>query len=842
MKLLPKLSIFTFILVVSTALMTIFVSINTIRDILYDLNVQLIQKDINNIHKFITDKYSALEKHDLQHVNAYYQRTILDMQPLLIAAAQDNKGHLAILSQSGQEIVHSITKEGNVEWDFIAPGYLKDILLSANRPIDIKKGIKIYELSNINMVVFFKKIPEWDWGLFFIIKHDDLFSRLNHFINNISIKFILILLVALLASFSLSRYLVSRIKVALKQIHNVQHDDLQSRIKNIHGNDEISELKMGLNQMTQIIADKIYKQAQAEEDILASKVALQEQHALLSAFINAMPELAFILDETGEYIEIYGSHQELLYASKEVLLGNKLTAFIPQEVSRQIMETINLTLKTRQAQVLNYELEINGIKKYFQGHTSILDFEYKTSPHLGKIIWIAHDISEQELAKQEAHKLSLYDTLTGLPNRRFLMERLAQEIARAKRHEQLGALLFIDLDNFKVINDSFGHLTGDLLLIEVAERLTRQLRKEDVACRLGGDEFVILLANLENNLVTASGQAQTIVRKILEIVRETYTLEGIKHDIGCSIGMVLFPEGKCDSHDLIKYADIAMYQAKDEGKNTIRLFASHMQEFLEKQLQLQNDLRRAIERSELTIHLQPQYNKNEIIVSAEALVRWEHPDKGFISPAEFIPIAEESGLIHDLGRLVMVMVLETLQEFIKQKMPPSFKRIAINVSPWQFGRSDFVRDVKMLLEKYQIPAHYIELEITEQTLIGNFSVFLQKMKQLQDMGINFSIDDFGTGYSSLSYIKSLPVNMLKIDRSFVNDLTKDKNDDAIVDTIIVMARHLGLEVIAEGVETKVQLDFLQQHNCHLYQGYYFSKPLAIDKFFSLLSNQGSNQG
>lgn len=837
MKLLPKLSVFTFILVVSTALMTIFVSINTIRNILYDLNVQLIEKDINNIHQIITDKYASLEKHDLQHVKAYYQKSIADMHPLLIATAQDNKGHLAILSQTGQEIVHSITKQENIEHDFIDPGYLIDILQSSGTQKKIKNGIKIVQLNDLNMVVFFKKIPEWDWGVFFIIKHDDLFSRLNAFINNISVKFIIVLLIALLASFLLSRYLVSRIKVALKQIYNVQNDDLHSRIKNIHGNDEISELNTGLNQMTEIIADKIYKQAQAEKDIFVSKVALQEQHALLSAFISAMPELAFILDETGKYIEIYGSNEELLYAPKEQLLGNKLSDFIPQQVFCQIMETISTTLKTGKPQTLNYELEIDGIKKYFQGHTSVLDFEYKTSPQSAKIIWIAHDISEQELAKQEAHKLSLYDSLTGLPNRRLLMERLDQEIARAKRHDQLGALLFIDLDNFKVINDSFGHLTGDLLLIEVAQRLTRQLRKVDTACRLGGDEFVILLSNLESNIVTASNHAQSTALKILEIIQQTYTLEGNKHDIGCSIGVVLFPEHECDGHDLIKYADIAMYQAKDEGKNTVRVFAGHMQKFLEQQLQLQNDLRKAIEKSELSIHLQPQYNQNGIIVSAEALLRWKHPDKGFVSPAVFIPIAEDSGLIHDLGRSVMVMVLETLQVLLQQKLPASFKRIAINVSPRQFGRKDFVQEVKMLLEKYQIPASYIELEITEQTLIGNFSVFLQKMKQLQEMGINFSIDDFGSGYSSLSYLKSLPVNMLKIDRSFITDLTKDKNDDAIVDTIIVMARHLGLEVIAEGVETKVQLDFLQQHNCHLYQGYYFSKPLVIDDFMLLLSNQ-----
>ncbi len=843
MKLLPKLSLFVFILVASTALIAIFVSINTIRSINYELNIQLIEKDLNNVHHFITDKYSALKKHDLHHVKNYYQKAIADTQAILSTTELINKGYLVILSESGQEIVNSSLDDGKSDKDLMDSKYLVSIQQSmtetAFSQADIKNSIKISELSQFNRVVFYKKIPEWDLGLFIVLNNDELYSRLNDYINNITIKFIIVLLMALLAGFLFSRYLVTRIRVALKQIHHVQNDEMNARIKNIQANDEISELNSGLNQMTEIIADKIRKQTQSEKEITKSKIALQEQHALLSAFISAMPELAFIFDETGEYIEIFGSNLKLLCAKKEDLLGKKLTSFMPELIAKQIMKTIDTTLKTRQPQVLDYNMEINGTNTYFQGHTAVLDFEHKTSPDLGLVILIAHDITEQVLAQKQAYKLSLYDILTELPNRRFLMERLDQEIARAKRHEQSGALLFIDLDNFKIINDNFGHLIGDLLLIEVAKRLTQQLRKEDIAFRLGGDEFVILLSNLDNNILTASIKAQTIAQKILEIIQETYILKDIKHHISCSIGVVLFPENECDSQDLIKYADIAMYKAKDEGKNSVKVYTSHMQALLEKHLQLQNDLRIAIKQSDLTIHLQPQYDHNGLIVSAEALVRWEHPDKGFIPPGEFIAIAEESGLIHALGRSVIILVLETLQKLLKQKVSSSFKRIAINVSPWQIGQKDFVTEMEVLLEKYQIPASYLDIEITEQTLIGNFSVFAKKMEQMQNMGFYFSIDDFGTGYSSLSYLKSLPVNMLKIDRSFIEELTKNKNNDAIVDTIIVMARHLGLEVLAEGVETKVQLDFLKQHDCHFYQGYYFSKPLLIDDFINVLSNQAA---
>jgi len=841
MKLIPKLSLFVFILVASTALITIFFSITTIRSINYDLNIQLIEKDLNNIHHFIADKYSALEKHDLHHVKNYYQKAIADTQAALNTTELVHKGYLVILSESGQEIVNSSLDDGKYDKHLMDSKYLVSIQQSMTQTAfsqaDFKNGIKISELSHINRVVFYKKIPEWDLGLFIVLKNDELYSRLNDYINNITIKFIIVLFMALLAGFLFSRYLVTRIRVALQQIHHVQKDEMNARIKNIQANDEISELNSGLNHMTEIIADKIRKHTQSEKEVTKSKIALQEQHALLSAFISAMPELAFIFDETGEYIEIFGSNLKLLCAKKEELLGKNLTSFVPELIAKQFMQTIDTTLKTHQPQVLDYNMEINGTNTYFQGHASVLDFEHKTSPHRGLVIWIVHDITEQVQAQKQAYKLSLYDTLTELPNRRFLMERLDQEIARAKRHEQSGALLFIDLDNFKIINDNFGHLIGDLLLIEVAKRLTQQLRKEDIAFRLGGDEFVILLSNLDNNILTASNMAQTIAQKILEIIQETYILRDIKHHISCSIGVVLFPDNECcDSQDVIKYADIAMYKAKDEGKNSVKVYTSHMQALLEKQLQLQNDLRIAIKQSDLTIHLQPQYDQNGLIVSAEALVRWEHPDKGFIPPAEFIAIAEESGLIHALGRSVMIQVLETLQKLLKQKVSSSFKRIAINVSPWQFGQKDFVTEIEVLLEKYQIPASYLDIEITEQTLIGNFSVFAKKMEQMQNMGCYFSIDDFGTGYSSLSYLKSLPVNMLKIDRSFIEELTKNKNNDAIVDTIIVMARHLGLEVLAEGVETKVQLDFLKQHDCHFYQGYYFSKPLVIDDFINLLSN------
>lgn len=863
MRLLPKLSLFTIFLVTSTALMSILISANTIKGIIYDLNSQLIENDLENMQRRILQEHDALKQHGLQDVDGYYQKVLSKIKNDFTLSYENEKGSLILLDKEAY-LIFSSREINMIDFELLQNKHLLSVSLSNENPSfappllenqatrqkkqDDKKQVNVEFFSsddsiNVNgnkWVYFYKRIPQWDLGLFVVLKHNELYSRLNDYIDVVTKGFFIVLSFALVFGFLFSNYLVRRIHGALLQIKAIKNGDMQLWSENLKGNDEITELKHGLNDMSNIISQKMLKQAKAESDAVQSRKDMQEQHALLSAFIDAMPELAFILDEDGQYIEIFGNNDQLLIQQKEVLLGKKLSEFIPENVAVMIMETISQTLAHNEPKTLNYELEIKGEKKYFQGHTAVFGHEHKIKTDKGMIIFITHDVTEQIIAKKEAYHLSLFDPLTGLSNRRLLMERLDQEISRCQRHNDQGALLFIDLDDFKTINDTRGHRTGDLLLKEVAKRLTGLIRKEDVACRLGGDEFVLLLCSLGENIVSASSQAQTIAHKTLDILQEYYELEGERHQISCSIGVVMFPENERDSHDIIKYADIAMYQAKDEGKNTVKLFAPHMQTLLEHRLQLQNDLRTAIKENKLTIHLQPQYNEQGSILSAEALVRWKHPEKGFISPAEFIPIAEESGLVHALGKSVMEIVLFHLQDILKLNVADTFKGIAINISPWQFGRKDYLEEVKNLLEKYQIEARYIELEITEQTLVGNFSSFSEKMKKMQEMGIRFSIDDFGTGYSSLSYLKSLPVNMLKIDQSFIRDVTKDKNDDAIVETIIVMARHLGLEVIAEGVETKEQLDFLLAHDCQFFQGYYFSKPLPVDDFIKLLMNTTSD--
>lgn len=852
MRLLSKLSLFTIFLVTVTAVMGILISINTIKGIIYDLNSQLIENDLVNMQQRIEQEYNALQQHGLQDVKGYYEKVLTQIKSDFALGYENEKGTLILLDKEA-DIILSDKETEAIDFELLRKKHLSKTNSFAEKKITQQKKQAIIEkykiefihsIDSINnnkskWVYFYKKVPQWDLGIFVVLKHNELYSRLNNYIEIVTKGFFIVLSIALVIGFLFSSYLVSRIKSTLLQIQAIRHGDMHVRSEKITGNDEISELKHGLNDMSEIISQKMLKQTEAELNAVQSKKEMQEKHALLNGFINAMPELAFILDDDGKYIEIFGRNNQLLYKKKELLIGKKLIDILPEETSGLIMEAITQTLKYNESKIINYELDINGEKKYFQGHLAVFECLQENKADIGMVVFIAHDITEQILAEKAAHHLSLFDPLTGLSNRRLLMERLDQEISRCNRHNVQGALLFIDLDDFKTINDTRGHRTGDLLLKEVAKRLTSLNRKEDLVSRLGGDEFVILLSDLGENVVLASSQAQTIAYKTLENLQDYYELENERHQISCSIGVVMFPEKGRDSHDLIKYADIAMYQAKDEGKNTVRLFAPHMQALLENRLQLQNDLRVAIKENKLTTHLQPQYDEKGRIISAEALVRWNHPEKGFISPAEFIPIAEESGLVHALGKAVMEQVLCHLNDILKLNIPDTFKGIAVNISPWQFGRKDYLDEVKGLLEKYEVQARYIELEITEQTLVGNFSSFSEKIKKMQEMGIHFSIDDFGTGYSSLSYLKSLPVNMLKIDQSFIRDVTKDKNDDAIVETIIVMARHLGLEVIAEGVETKKQLDFLLAHDCRLFQGYYFSKPLPAEDFIKLLKNSVS---
>ena len=448
------------------------------------------------------------------------------------------------------------------------------------------------------------------------------------------------------------------------------------------------------------------------------------------------------------------------------------------------------------------------------------------------------DVTEQKELAERIRHLAYHDELTDLPNRLLLSDRLEQLLALSERQPMQLALLFFDLDHFKNINDSLGHSSGDAVLQAISQRLRNEVRKTDTVARLGGDEFVVLLAGLPQDPEEASRQARQSAEKLLAAVAAPIEIDGHYLELGCSIGIALAPEHGQSTEDLLKYADTALYSVKASGRNNVAFFEPAMQVAASQRLQLDSELRQAFRDRAFVLHYQPQLDgRQQQILGAEALLRWQHPERGLISPAHFMPVLEDSGLILDVGNWVLNEACACLERLISQHMvdPASFS-LSVNISPRQFRQPDFVSRVTAAVQQHAIPARCLKLEITESLLLQNIQHTVAKMHELRAIGICFAIDDFGTGYSSLSYLKRLPVDLLKIDQSFIRDCTHDSNDAEIVRAIIAMARALRMELIAEGVETEAQLAFLHQQDCHTYQGYLFS-PAVDEAAFSRLLTQ-----
>jgi diguanylate cyclase (GGDEF)-like protein/PAS domain S-box-containing protein len=439
------------------------------------------------------------------------------------------------------------------------------------------------------------------------------------------------------------------------------------------------------------------------------------------------------------------------------------------------------------------------------------------------------DITSRKLAEDEITQLAFYDPLTKLPNRRMLMDRLVQTLASGSRHERKTALLFVDLDNFKIINDTLGHANGDLLLEQVAHRLSACVREGDTVARLGGDEFVVMLENLGEDLLEAVKQAEIIGEKILEKLSQTYLLANHEYHGTASIGVTLLGDHQENVDEPLKRADLAMYQAKTAGRNALRFFDPQMQAVVSARAAMESDLRVALEKEQFVLYYQAQVSSDQQIMGVEALIRWQHPLRGLVSPAEFIPLVEDCGLILPMGEWVLRTACMQLAAWAARPATEKLT-IAVNVSPREFHQENFVSQVMEVIKVTGANPLRLKLELTEGLLIKDVEGVIAKMTALKKIGVGFSLDDFGTGYSSLVYLKRLPLDQLKIDQGFVRDILFDSNDAAIAKMVIVLAESLGLAVIAEGVETQAQRDFLESQGCTAYQGYLFSKPLPIDEF------------
>jgi diguanylate cyclase (GGDEF)-like protein len=430
---------------------------------------------------------------------------------------------------------------------------------------------------------------------------------------------------------------------------------------------------------------------------------------------------------------------------------------------------------------------------------------------------------QRELAEQTIRYQAQFDDLTNLPNRRLFLAMLRQEMAKAERHHRFGAVFFIDLDRFKSVNDSLGHAVGDELLVRVARKITARLRQEDTLARLGGDEFVVLLPEVGNDPESAGAHASTIADEMRKMFTDPFMIHGHDIHLTISIGIAVFP-GNVIAEDLLKYADVAMYRVKSEGRDGVRLFSEEMQDAVNQQRTIEKGLRDALTNQEFELYFQGQYDAENQLVGAETLLRWNHPERGVVSPGEFIDVAEQTGLIVPIGDWVLRSACEQLA------LLNNDLKLAVNVSPRQFSDSAFVDNLKQVLLETGANPRLLTLEITEGLAIGNIRHSIDTMNELKKLGISFSVDDFGTGYSSLSYLHQLPIDELKIDQSFVRNISTSSENEVIVDTIIVMAQQLNLKIVAEGVETPEELNYLKLRQCNYFQGYHFARPEPFAEF------------
>jgi diguanylate cyclase (GGDEF)-like protein/PAS domain S-box-containing protein len=542
---------------------------------------------------------------------------------------------------------------------------------------------------------------------------------------------------------------------------------------------------------------------------------------MLAATFEVIPDLFFLMKVDGTVIDYHASDKVNLYVSPAEFIGKSMAEMLPSKVADQFED--NITKVITQGGVISFEYDLmmpQGLL-YFEARMTYLKDNKQ-------IIAIIRDITEQHRVSESIKMHAYYDTLTLLPNRFLALDRLSQMLSEAERTNEKTAVLFLDLDDFKKVNDSLGHEVGDKLLVESAMRLSKIVRKEDTIGRLGGDEFILLLRGL-----TDEKNALSIVEHLLECFRNPFNIDGRELILTLSIGIAMFPENGKDTSELLRNADTAMYKAKSRGRNTYSFFTKEMNVNMLRRLEIEEQMLGALERGEFEVYYQPQIDVlNKKIIGAEALLRWENPALGNVTPTEFIPIAEHTGLIVPIGQFVLKQALYFLSTWQKNEKIPL--RIAVNLSPRQFRDTELLSFIETSLTQANITADRLELEITEGVLMIGQTYIDDALIKLNKLGVKLSMDDFGTGYSSLSYLRQYAFDILKIDKSFITDIPSNKSDCDLVKATIAMAHSLGLKVVAEGVETKEQSDLLNQLACDYLQGYYFSKPITAQQLLNFV--------
>ncbi len=581
---------------------------------------------------------------------------------------------------------------------------------------------------------------------------------------------------------------------------------------------------------------------QSERDLIDQN--LRDSESKFKAVINGALDGIVTIDDTGHLIEFNPAAERIFGYTRQQVIGRPLAnVIIPESQRNAHNQAHQHFVRTGKKHIFDQRLEFTACRadgSEFPVELTITSLQNVGLPYITGFI---RDVTDRKKAEDEIKNLAFYDTLTKLPNRRLLIDRLDQAYATSTRLKRHGGLVFIDLDNFKLLNDGYGHDVGDKLLLETAERLQMAVREQDTVARFGGDEFVILMENLSDDYRIAALQAKLVADKILSMVNKPFYLttnsgHDIQHQSTASIGVSLFSGSAVSVSELLKRADTAMYEAKATGKNAVRFFDPAMQKVLEKKGMMESQLRGAYEQHKLQLFYQAQVDEDEKIIAVEALLRWNHPEHGWVPPIEFIRLAEETGLIIRIGHWVMLQACKQLKAWEKNSSTQHL-RISVNVSAKQFRDPDFIDDIQVLLKETGINPELFKLELTETVALENIEEAIFKMQALRELGVSLVMDDFGVGYSSLSYLKRLPFSQVKIDRSFVNDMAHDQGDAEIVHSIITLGAILGLDVVAEGVETQAQFMLLKQYGCKIFQGYLFAKALPIDELEALVYQQSA---
>jgi diguanylate cyclase (GGDEF)-like protein/PAS domain S-box-containing protein len=714
--------------------------------------------------------------------------------------------HVIILNNSGQILAHSNPAlRGKYLQDFPENAIL-EILHSDEYQIDVAAPIV---LANAHI----------GW-VRLALGQQSLVQRLNEIqLNGFIFTLIAIVLVALFSVIAAGR-LTHRLAVIKQVADQIKRGNNRARA-GLKGVDEPAQLAQQFDQMLDTLV-------QRENEVHRSHEALKSSEARLSKVMAITGEGIWDWDIASDDLSINPSWLSI-FAIKSNSLKTKAQVYMDMlhpEDKEKVLERLQACLDGTAPFFSEHRMQrADGQIIWVQGRGEVVerDKQGKAKRMIGSII----DFSERKKMEDEIKNLAFFDALTRLPNRRLLMDRLQNAILSSDRSNHFGALMFIDLDNFKTLNDTLGHDKGDQLLTQVAMRLNASVRRSDTVARLGGDEFVVMLTDIGEERHQALMHTEKLAEKLMAELNRDYFLVERQYHSTPSIGITLFKGQQHSVDDLLKQADLAMYQAKSSGRNTLRFYDPLMQTEVNKRAELEADLRRAVNLEQFELHYQKQLDANGVLKGYEALIRWYHPERGMVSPLEFIPVAEENGLILEIGHWVLQ---EACRQIARWQLDPAKQDLvlAINVSVRQFRHAHFVEEVTQTIHQTQANARQLKFELTESLLVHDTLDIQQKMAKLKTLGVGFALDDFGTGYSSLSYLKRLPFDQLKIDQGFVRDILEDPNDAAIAKAIIALAEALGLSVLAEGVETELQKQALMNMGCFQYQGYLFSRPAPLE--------------